>query len=187
MDPPDPVVAKSLIPFLILHRSAWPASALAAPSRGTTRPAGDSRGTYRYPRRPHRLPSTEQRGCHPSRPGTGEGAWGYRKVPGRVPWCCKLGFNLHWNQLLKSLRRNGVIRCHMPCSTMDQAVACCLAAPSHYLNPCWLILNWTPLNTLHWNWNQKNLCRPFCPGLNVLSVVFHLIMMPQCYCQEKIL
>ena len=35
----------------------------------------------------------------------------------------------------------------------DGFVAC--SAPSHYLNRCWLIENWTPWNKLLWNLNQN--------------------------------
>ena len=55
-------------------------------------------------------------------------------------------------------------------------------APSHYLNKCWNIVNWTLRSKLQWNFNrnlnifiQENTLqipsvkwRPFCLGLNVL-------------------
>ena len=55
-------------------------------------------------------------------------------------------------------------------------------APSHYLNQCWNIVNWTPRNKLQWNVNRNSyifiqenqlkmssgIWRPFCLGLNVL-------------------
>ena len=28
------------------------------------------------------------------------------------------------------------------------------SAPSHYLNQCWIIVNWTLMDTLQWNFNQ---------------------------------
>ena len=28
-------------------------------------------------------------------------------------------------------------------------------APNHYLNQCWLIVNWTPRNKLQWNFDQN--------------------------------
>ena len=31
-------------------------------------------------------------------------------------------------------------------STLPQVMACCLAAPSHYLNQCWLIISWVLLS-----------------------------------------
>ena len=33
-------------------------------------------------------------------------------------------------------------------------VAC--SAPSHYLNQCWDIVNWTPRNKLQWNFNRNS-------------------------------
>ena len=51
------------------------------------------------------------------------------------------------------------------------------SAPSHYLNQCWVIVNWTLMNKLQWNFNQNTKLsftkmhlkissakwRPFCP------------------------
>ena len=36
-----------------------------------------------------------------------------------------------------------------------QIMACRLLVPSHYLNQCWFILNWTLRNKFHWNFNQN--------------------------------
>ena len=38
---------------------------------------------------------------------------------------------------INSLRPSDTIGRHSPGSTLAQVVACCLAAPSHYLNRCW--------------------------------------------------
>ena len=35
-------------------------------------------------------------------------------------------------------------------------MACRLPAPSHYLNQCWNIVNWTPRNKLCWNFNWNS-------------------------------
>ena len=57
------------------------------------------------------------------------------------------------------------------------------SAPSHYLNQCWDIVNWTLRNKLQWHLNERHIfsfkkihlkmssgkCRPFCLGLHVLS------------------
>ena len=54
-------------------------------------------------------------------------------------------------------------------------------APSHYLNQCWIVVNWTLRNKFQWNLNQNSNIfiqenvfemssakrRPFCLGLNV--------------------
>ena len=56
------------------------------------------------------------------------------------------------------------------------------SAPNHYLNQCWVIVNWTLMNKLQWNFNQntkffiKNMHMnissakwwPFSPGRNEL-------------------
>ena len=56
-------------------------------------------------------------------------------------------------------------------------------APSHYLNQCWNIVNWTIGNKFQWNINRNDTFsfkkihlkmlpgkwRPFCLGLNVLT------------------
>ena len=56
-------------------------------------------------------------------------------------------------------------------------------APSHYLNQCWNIVNWTLRNKLQWNLNRNSYIsfkkmhfkmpsgkwRPFCLGLNFLG------------------
>ena len=42
-------------------------------------------------------------------------------------------------------------------SRLLQVMACCLSAPGHYLNQCWLIDNWNTTKKLQWNlkWNMK--------------------------------
>ena len=40
-------------------------------------------------------------------------------------------------------------------STLVQIMACRLSAPSHYLDQCWNIFNWTLRNKLKWNLNQN--------------------------------
>ena len=35
-------------------------------------------------------------------------------------------------------------------------MACRLAAPSHYLNQCWNIVNWPPRNKLQWKFNRNS-------------------------------
>ena len=42
---------------------------------------------------------------------------------------------------VNSLRSSDVIRQHRSGSTLAQVMACCLMAPSHYLNQCWLIIS----------------------------------------------
>ena len=56
------------------------------------------------------------------------------------------------------------------------------AVPSHYLNQCWVIVNWTLRNKLQWNFDQNTFMKmylkilsakrhPFCPGGDQLSSV----------------
>ena len=43
--------------------------------------------------------------------------------------------------LLTSLWQSDAIQWHKSRSTLVQVMACCLMAPSHYLNQCWLIIS----------------------------------------------
>ena len=42
-------------------------------------------------------------------------------------------------------------------STLVQIMACRLFAPGHYLNQCWLIVNWTTRNIFQWSWNRNSI------------------------------
>ena len=61
------------------------------------------------------------------------------------------GWNVHglWHGLwvtwpwLNSLWPSDAIRRQRSGSTLAQVMACCLTAPSHYLNQCWLIIIWS--------------------------------------------
>ena len=46
-----------------------------------------------------------------------------------------------WRGWLNSLWPRDVIWRHRSGSTLVQVMACCLTAPSHYLNQCWLIIS----------------------------------------------
>ena len=52
---------------------------------------------------------------------------------------------LYWNrpmpQWVNSLWPSDTIWRHKSGSILDQVMACCLTAPSHYLNQCWLIIS----------------------------------------------
>ena len=41
-------------------------------------------------------------------------------------------------------------------SALVQIMACRLSAPNHYLNQCWVIVNWCRMNKLQWNINLMN-------------------------------
>ena len=45
-----------------------------------------------------------------------------------------------WPQWVKSLRPGDAICWHITGLTLAQVMACCLAAPSHYLNQCWFVI-----------------------------------------------
>ena len=44
-------------------------------------------------------------------------------------------------KIVNSLRPSDAIWWHRSGSTLAQVMACCLTAPSHYLNQCWLIIS----------------------------------------------
>ena len=44
----------------------------------------------------------------------------------------------YWQAFINPLRPNDAIWRHRSGSTLAQVMACCLMAPSHYLNQCWL-------------------------------------------------
>ena len=64
-------------------------------------------------------------------------------------------------------------------------------APTHYLNQCWNIVNWTLGNKLQWNSNRNSnifikkmhlkmssgKSRPFCLGLNVLMMLLAWLLL----------
>ena len=51
---------------------------------------------------------------------------------------CKMAAILFWPHCDNSLRLSDIIWQHRSGSTSAQVMACCLMAPSHYLNQCWL-------------------------------------------------
>ena len=55
---------------------------------------------------------------------------------------------------INSLWPRDAIRWHRSGSTLAQVMACCLTAPSHYLNQCWLIISYvvwhSPDGDIHW-------------------------------------
>ena len=55
---------------------------------------------------------------------------------------------------INSLWPNDTIWRHASGSTLAPVMACCLTAPSHYLNHCWLIISKDP-----WNWSEVIMVR----------------------------
>ena len=50
-------------------------------------------------------------------------------------------------------RNENVIVAHLP--LLPHICVSEYSEPSHYLNKCWVIVNWTTKNTLQWNFNQN--------------------------------
>ena len=56
---------------------------------------------------------------------------------------------------LNSLWPSDAIWWHRSWSTLVQVMACCLTAPSHYLNQCWLIVKYGPVTFIYGQLHQK--------------------------------
>ena len=63
-----------------------------------------------------------------------------------------------WVIWINSLWPNHAIWRHRSRSTLAQVMACCLTAPSHYLNQCWLIFS-----KVQWHSVEGNLTRDSSP------------------------
>ena len=57
-------------------------------------------------------------------------------------------------KLINSLWPSDAIWWHISGSTLAQVMACCLAAPSHYLNQCWLIISKVQWYSLEGNFTR---------------------------------
>ena len=57
----------------------------------------------------------------------------------RPKWICPCRRSVY--KVLNSSRPSDAICRHISESTLAQAMACCLTAPRHYLNQCWLIIS----------------------------------------------
>ena len=55
---------------------------------------------------------------------------------------------------INSLRPSDAIWWHRSGSTLAQVMACCLMAPSHYLNQCWLIISKIQLHSSDGNFTR---------------------------------
>ena len=63
-------------------------------------------------------------------------------------------FCMHFYVWFNSLWPSDAIWRHRTGSTLDQVMACCLTAPSHYLNQCWLIIS-----KVHWHSSEGNFAK----------------------------
>ena len=57
------------------------------------------------------------------------------------PWCYELWMLVNITCYINSLWPSDAIWWHRSGPTLAQVMACCLTAPSHYLNQCWLIIS----------------------------------------------
>ena len=72
-------------------------------------------------------------------------------------------YHISQGAVSKSLWPSGIIWRHRSGSTLAQVMACCLMAPSHYLNHCWLIIRkvlWhsreSIFHKIWWHPSEKN-------------------------------
>ena len=63
-------------------------------------------------------------------------------------------------EIINSLWPSDTIWRHKSGSTLDQVMACCLTAPSHYLNQCWLIIS-----KIQWHSSEYNFTR-YTPSIS---------------------
>ena len=94
-------------------------------------------------------------------------------MPGDIMGC--------WSEwVIKFSLSPTVMWCGRFWSTLVQVMAWCLMAPSHYLNQCWLIVNWTQGLELQWKINQYT--RPFIlenAFENVICKLVAILFRPQ--------
>ena len=57
--------------------------------------------------------------------------------------------------LFNSLRPRNAYMCQWTGPSLVQTMACCV--PSHYLNQCWHIVNWTIRNKIQWNIDRNSI------------------------------
>ena len=83
---------------------------------------------------------------------------------------------------VNSLAPSDAIWRHRTMSTLAQVMACCLTAPSHYLNQCWLIINWVLWHSLSYKMLKISILdmslkitylklQPYLPGANELMLL----------------
>ena len=59
-------------------------------------------------------------------------------------------------------------------STLAQVMACCLTAPSHYLNQCWPIINKVQWHPSECNFRKKNSDVNYCNNFGIYYLNYHL-------------
>ena len=83
---------------------------------------------------------------------------------------CLLQHGAHFNQAslcwrINSLWPSDTIWWHRSRSTLVQVMACCLTAPSHYLNQCWLIIS-----MVQWHLSESDFTRDAQPSITKISM-----------------
>ena len=75
-----------------------------------------------------------------------------------------------------------------PCSTVFQIMACCLTAPSHYLNPWWLITTGVLCHPLKSNSTENALqsVSLTCPN-TVTIMMTNVVVINSCLCLKSLL
>ena len=71
-----------------------------------------------------------------------------------IKYEAKVSFTAPCRKVVNSLRPSDAIWRHRSGSTLAQVMACCLTAPSHYLNQCWLIIS-----KIQWYSSEGNVTR----------------------------
>ena len=108
-------------------------------------------------------------------------SWQYKEPGHQETWywsslSTTIGVNSLWPSTCTTIWRD------KSCSTLDQVMACCLTAPSHYLHQCWFIIsevfqhspegNFTG-NTFDMSLKITNLrLQPHLPGVNELTLTW---------------
>ena len=73
---------------------------------------------------------------------------------------------------LNSLRPSDAIWRQRSGSMLAQVMACCLTAPCHYLNPCWLVINWVQWHSSEGNFSQPPITKI---SLKITYLKFHKV------------
>ena len=73
--------------------------------------------------------------------GRTSGLWRITAIGWIIIWTMVIGALIQVGTVINSLGPSDAIWRHGTRSTLAQVMACCLTAPSHYLNQCWLIIS----------------------------------------------
>ena len=79
---------------------------------------------------------------------------GWQQKHHQSPYCWSFVWWFPSQSAINSLRPSDTIWRHKSGSTLAQVMACCLMAPNHYLNQCWLIIS-----KVQWHSSECNFIR----------------------------